>query len=194
MDCPTWVANYQYSLAKTANRRTSCPVYLLVLTIIAYYDIIIGVCVVAFEAFVLWVYIRYLQKLILVLEALTALNGNYNGDTSAVQIFINLGQNLCPLLYTYIQLGMKWHFIRTNSIAKEVASGLRTPDAKSTVMNTSSSALSNGKPISRTNLDMRQGRPVSYSGLQPLRPVSLSRLQQKRPASLVGFEQYNNKY
>ncbi|KAJ3080368.1 hypothetical protein HDU99_008567, partial [Rhizoclosmatium hyalinum] len=90
--------------------------------------------------------------------------------------------------------------INALEIAKEVASGLRTPEASvrrsvmensgmgSTVINTSSSGLSKGKPMSRSNLDLRQGRPVSYSGLQQLRPASLSRSQQKRPVSLAGFE------
>ncbi|KAJ3080367.1 hypothetical protein HDU99_008566, partial [Rhizoclosmatium hyalinum] len=134
---------------------------------IAYYDILSGIYVIAFEAFVLWVYLRYLQKsrrnltssvlevspfeiiasygvascfVILVLEALTALSGNYEGDNLTVNIAILLGQHICPLLYMYIQLGMKWALYkdrrrieaaRSNAleIAKRVASGMRTPEA-----------------------------------------------------------------
>ncbi|ORY45493.1 hypothetical protein BCR33DRAFT_169225 [Rhizoclosmatium globosum] len=191
-------------------------------SIISYLDIISGIYVLAFELFILGVYALYLRKtrrnlsgsaldvspfqilsgygiascfIILLLEALTAVAGNYTSPDITIRYVLAFGQYSCQILYTYIQLSMKYALHRDRlrnekaneiavEIAKEIASGTLSPDASSVqlssresniILSPQNTASMTFIPRTRSKMDLRQGRPITWAaGLQLMqsRPIS----------------------
>ncbi|ORY45491.1 hypothetical protein BCR33DRAFT_716176, partial [Rhizoclosmatium globosum] len=124
---------------------------------------------------------------VLFLEVLTGVAATYTGADMTVYTFVAFGQWILPTVYTYIQLLMKWALFRDRlrnekakacalELAKEIASGMLSPpsskrdSAWDSIRNsrvTNPYPESNMSPDSarrfRSNIDLNQGRPVSWA-------------------------------